>query len=356
MSFTYGDNIKISIFGQSHSEKMGVMIENLPAGFALDEDKLARFMARRAPGNDSFSTPRKEADAVRIVSGLVGGKTCGSPFCAEIENTNTRSADYASLQDTPRPSHADYAAWAKWGDSRDVSGGGQFSGRLTAPMCIAGGVLKQMLEAEGIYIGAHIASIASEEDDCFDACLVSQADFVDTKEFPTLNDEAAERMKAVILAAKSRGDSVGGSIECAVCGMPAGIGDTYFGGLENRISSTVFAIPAVKAIEFGAGTKAGQMLGSEHNDPFTVTKTGDIRTVTNHHGGILGGLSSGMPILFRAWFKPTPSIAIEQQTVSLSRRKNTTLAIKGRHDPCIVKRAVPCVEAAAAIAIANLIL
>ncbi len=356
MSFTYGEKIKISVFGQSHSEKMGVVIENLPSGFALDEEKLKEFMARRAPGNDSFSTPRKEADKVKIVSGLIDGKTCGAPLCAEIENTNTRSADYDNLKDTPRPSHADFAAWAKWGDNRDVCGGGQFSGRLTAPMCIAGGILKQMLEEKGIYIGAHISSIGNIADDKFNACNVSQSDFVCNKEFPVVNEEAGERMKEAILEAKKMGDSIGGCVECAICGMSAGIGNTYFGGLENRISSAVFAIPAVKAIEFGAGFEASRMLGSENNDEFRVSPDGEIVTITNNHGGILGGISSGMPITFNVGFKPTPSISIEQKTVSLSKKENTTLSIKGRHDPCIVKRAVPCVEAAAAIAIADLIL
>ena len=355
MSFTYGEKIKISVFGQSHSEKMGVVIENLPSGFELDEEKLKVFMARRAPGNDKFSTPRKEADKVKIVSGLAGGKTCGAPLCAEIENTNTLSIDYDNLKDTPRPSHADYAAWAKWGDNRDVCGGGQFSGRLTAPMCIAGGILKQMLENEGIYIGAHISSIGNINDDRFNPTDASQNDFVCDKEFPVINDERGEDMKKAILEAREKGDSIGGQIECVICGMKAGIGNTYFGGLENRISSTVFAIPAVKAIEFGAGFEASRMLGSENNDEIRINESGEIVTVTNNHGGILGGISSGMPIIFNVGFKPTPSISIEQKTVSLSKKENTTLSIKGRHDPCIVKRAVPCVEAAAAIAIANLI-
>lgn len=356
MSFTYGEKIKISVFGQSHSEKMGVIIQNLPAGFKIDEEQLSAFMARRAPGNDSFSTPRKEGDRVKIVSGLVDGKTCGAPLCAEIENTNTRSQDYNNLKDTPRPSHADYAAWAKWGDNRDVSGGGQFSGRLTAPMCIAGGILKQMLEERYIYIGAHISSIGKEQDDKFDACRVNEKDFVYDKEFPVINDEAGERMKNAILEAKKAGDSIGGCVECAICGMEAGIGNTYFGGLENRISSVAFAIPAVKAIEFGLGFEASRMLGSENNDAYEISSNGKIITSTNNAGGILGGISSGMPIIFKVGFKPTPSISIEQKTVSLSKMENTTLAIKGRHDPCIVKRAVPCVETAAAIAIADLIL
>lgn len=355
MSFTYGDKIKISVFGQSHSEKMGVIIDNLPAGFKIDEKELSEFMARRAPGNDKFSTPRKEGDIVRIVSGIKDGLTCGAPLCAEIENTNTRSSDYDNLKDTPRPAHADFAAWAKWGDNRDVSGGGQFSGRLTAPMCIAGGILKQMLREKGIYIGAHIASIGNVEDDKFDACNVTKNDFVCNKEFPVINDKAGEEMKEAILKARQTGDSIGGTIECVICGMSAGIGNTYFGGLENRISSAVFAIPAVKAIEFGAGFEASRMLGSENNDAYEISPSGEIRTTTNNHGGILGGISSGMPIVFRAGFKPTPSISIEQKTVSLSKKENTTLSIKGRHDPCIVKRAVPCVEAAAAIAIADLI-
>ena len=355
MSFSFGNKIKISIFGQSHSEAMGVVIDGLPSGFAPDTKKLSEFMARRAPGNDAFSTPRKEKDSVRIVSGLSGGVTCGAPLCAIIENTNTRSSDYENLKDIPRPPHADFAAWMKFGSARDVSGGGQFSGRLTAPLCIAGGILIQLLEKQGIYIGSHIASVGTVYDKPFDLCSVTREDFPIKKDFPVLDDKKGELMKEKILSAKENLDSVGGVIECAICGMKAGFGDALFGGIEGRISSAVFAIPAVKGVEFGNGFEASKLFGSENNDEFYIAPDGSVKTQTNNHGGILGGISSGMPIVFRAAFKPTPSIGKEQKSVSLSKMENTTLKVNGRHDPCIVKRAAVCVEAAAAIAVAELI-
>ena len=355
MSFTTGEKIRISLFGQSHSEAMGTVIEGLPAGIRIDEEKLSQFMARRAPGNDEFSTTRKEGDKVKFVAGLTNGFTNGAPLCGIIENTNTRSKDYENLKDIPRPGHADFAAWSKFGEYRDVSGGGQFSGRLTATLCIAGGILKQLLEEKGIFIGAHISSVGSVEDDSFDPCNVTENDYVDGKPFPVLNDEKGERMKEEILSAKKDADSIGGTIECAITGVPAGVGSTFFGGWESSISSAVFAIPAVKGIEFGRGFDSSRIRGSENNDAFTV-KDGKIVTETNNHGGILGGISSGMPIIFKAAIKPTPSIGKEQNSVSLSKKENTTLVINGRHDPCIVKRAVPCIEAVAAIAVANKIL
>lgn len=350
MSFSFGDNIRITVFGQSHSAAMGVVIEGLPAGFEPDEGKLAAFMSRRAPGRDKLSTPRKESDSVKFISGLVNGKTCGAPLCAMIENTNTRSADYDELRDVPRPSHADFAAWAKFGENRDVSGGGQFSARLTAPLCIAGGLCMQLLEKEGIFIGTHIAAVGSVHDSLFDPVNVSPTDFPTGKDFPVLDDAAGEKMQKLILDARADGDSVGGVVECAVCGMKPGYGDALFGGMEGKISSAVFAVPAVKGIEFGSGFSAAEKRGSENNDAFEI-RNGGIATVTNNHGGILGGITSGMPIIFRAAFKPTPSIAKTQQSVSLSGGKNVALNIKGRHDPCVVKRGTVCIEAAAAIAV-----
>lgn len=355
MSFSYGNKIKITSFGQSHSQMMGVVIEGLPSGIRIDEEKLAEFMARRAPGNDEFSTPRKEGDRVQFVSGIVDGKTCGAPLCGIIENTNTRGKDYDNLRDVPRPGHSDFAAWAKFGDSRDVAGGGQFSGRLTATLCIAGGICKQLLEEKGISIGAHISSIGNTEDDLFDKCNVKAEDFPGKKDFPVLNDQKGELMKEEIRKAKKELDSIGGTVECAILGVEPGMGDTLFGGWESALSSAVFAIPAVKGIEFGNGFGAATLRGSENNDPFEI-KDGKVITSTNNHGGILGGISSGMPIIFRAAFKPTPSIGKEQQSVSLSKGENTVIEIKGRHDPCIVKRAVVCVEAVAAIVTANMVL
>ncbi len=354
MSFSFGSKIKVTIFGQSHSPMMGCVVEGLPAGFKIDTKLLSDFMARRAPGQDEFSTPRKEADEVKFVSGLTEGVTCGAPVCAIIENTNTRSKDYDNLKDIPRPSHADFAAWAKFGDNRDVSGGGQFSGRLTAPVCIAGGILKQLLKEQGIYIGAHIASVGNITDARFDSVTVTEKDFVDHKNFPVIDDIKGEQMKEIIRAVRAEGDSIGGMVECAICGLKAGLGDTLYGGLEGIISKSVFAIPAVKGIEFGSGFDSSKLTGSENNDAFCM-ENGKIVTKTNKHGGILGGITSGMPVIFRAAIKPTPSIAKNQESVSLSKTENAVLSVHGRHDPCIVKRAVPCIEAAAAIALAEII-
>lgn len=354
MSCSFGNKIKITIFGQSHSEAIGVVIDGLPAGFKLDTDKVAAFMARRAPGQNNLSTPRKEADAVKILSGVVDNVTCGAPLCAIIENTNTRSGDYDKLRFVPRPSHSDFAAMMKHNGFNDIRGGGNFSGRLTAPLCFAGAVCIQILEEKGIHVGAHISSIGKVEDKKFDAVNVNKNDFVLTA-FPVIDEKQGELMRKEIYDAKATGDSVGGTIECAVVGMPAGIGDPIFDGIENRISMAVFGIPAVKGIEFGAGFESSKMRGSENNDDFTL-ENGVIKTVTNNHGGILGGISSGMPIVFRCAIKPTPSIGIEQNSVNTETKEAEKLVIGGRHDPCIVPRAVPCVEAAAAIVIADYIL
>ena len=344
MSSTYGKNLHLTIFGQSHSPAIGVTVEGIPAGEKVDLDELQRFLNRRAPGKNVWSTPRKEADAPEILSGLVNGYTCGAPLTAIIRNTNTRSQDYANLAVTPRPGHADYTAEVKYGGYQDRAGGGHFSGRLTAPLCIAGGICLQILARDGITLVSRIASIAGISDEG------ELTGSLAGKEFPVVSDARGEEMREAIAAAREAGDSVGGVIECAVFGAPAGLGDPMFGGMENRIASAVFGIPAVKGVEFGAGFAAARLRGSEHNDAFRV-QDGRIVTETNRCGGILGGISTGMPVVFRAAFKPTPSISRQQDSVSLSRMENTTLVIHGRHDPCIVPRAVPCVEAAAAIAV-----
>lgn len=330
MSNSFGTFYRFTIFGQSHAPAIGVTIEGLPAGFSPDMEALTAFLARRAPGKGAYSTPRKEADAPEFVAGLVDGHTCGAPVTALIRNTNTRSADYDELRRIPRPGHADYTAYVKYGPGRDVAGGGQFSGRLTAPLCIAGGLALQLLAKEGISVSARIVSIGGETD-----------------------PSAIER---VLSSAKEAGDSVGGVIECVCGGVPAGLGEPMFGGMENRIAQAVFAIPAVKGVEFGAGFAAGAMRGSQNNDPFYYDETGAVRTRGNNHGGILGGITSGMPIVFRAAFKPTPSIGIEQDSVDLVSGENVKLTVRGRHDPCIVLRAAPCVEAAAAAAIYDALL
>ena len=349
MSSVYTGNLTVAIFGQSHAPAIGVTIDGLPAGLPVDLDALQQFLRRRAPGQNAWSTPRKEADAPEILCGLSNGRTCGAPLTAIIRNTNTRSGDYDNLRDTPRPGHADYTAQMKFSGAQDVAGGGHFSGRLTAPLCIAGGICLQLLKTQGVTVRARIVSVGAVTDDSPFLSPVGE------KAFPAVSDAAAAAMQAEIAAARADGDSVGGVIECVVEGLPAGVGDPMFGGLENLISRAIFAIPAVKGIEFGAGFAAARMRGSENNDPFRV-ENGVVVTETNHCGGILGGISDGMPIVFRAAFKPTPSIARQQRSVSLGQMENKTLVIQGRHDPCIVPRAVPCVEAAAAIAVLDAVM
>ncbi len=344
MSSSYNGNIKFTIFGQSHSPAIGVTVEGLPAGFEPDFDELSRFLSRRAPGQNALSTPRKEADIPEFISGVFDGRLCGTPLTAIIRNTNTQSKDYSELKSKPRPGHADYTAHVKFNGAQDYTGGGHFSGRLTAPLCIVGGLCRQLLAREGIEIISRIAEIAGIEDK--GELTASTAG----KAFPVVDDAAGERMQQAILAAKADGDSVGGIIECAVIGAPVGLGGAMFGGMESRISQLVFGIPAVKGIEFGAGFGAARLRGSENNDPFEM-QNGTVVTRTNNCGGILGGITDGMPIVFKAAVKPTPSIAKEQDTVDLLTGENAKLKIVGRHDPCIVHRAVPCIEAAAAIAV-----
>ena len=357
MSCNFGSKIKLTIFGQSHSQAIGCVLDGIPAGVKLDLDRIEAFMARRAPGKNKISTARKEADKPNIISGIVDGVTCGAPICAVIENSDTRSGDYDKLRMLPRPAHSDFAAYMKHNGFNDIRGGGNFSGRMTAPLCFAGAVCIQLLESKGIHIGAHIASIGHVDDERFNAVSVSDDELsaVRTKDLPVINDEKGAEMVALIDSARSEGDSVGGTVECAVIGMPAGVGEPIFDGIENKISSIIFGIPAVKGIEFGSGFEGSKLRGSENNDEF-ISVNGSVKTRTNNHGGILGGISSGMPIIFRCAFKPTPSIAKEQQTVNLATGESEALVIGGRHDPCIVQRAVPCVEAAAAVAIADYIL
>lgn len=353
MSSMTGKNIKVSIFGQSHSEAIGVVIDGLPAGFTLDMEKIYTFMARRAPGNNAFSTQRKEADKPEILSGLVNNTTCGAPLCAVIHNTNTRSGDYENLMDCPRPSHADYAASVKYNGFNDVAGGGHFSGRLTAPLCFAGAVCMQILESRNINIKAHIYSVGNVKDTPFDMVNITSEDIA-SKGFPVIDDNAGKLMQEVILSAKEQTDSVGGIIECAVTGVPAGYGDPMFDGVENIIAKNIFGVPAVKGIEFGNGFECTTLSGSQNNDAYTV-KDGKIVTTSNNSGGITGGITTGMPIVFRTAIKPTPSIGKEQNSVSLSVKTDKMLVIQGRHDPCIVQRAVPVIEAVAAISILDIL-
>ena len=348
MSSTYGEMIRLSIFGQSHGPAIGMTLDGVPAGLPVDLDKLQEFLGRRAPGQNNWSTPRKEADRPEFLSGILNGFTTGAPIAAIIRNTNTRSGDYNNLKNCPRPGHADYTAQMKYRGFQDAAGGGHFSGRLTAPLCIAGGLCKQWLENEGVRIGAHIVQIGLMEGEYFK--LRNPALDQIRTDFPPLTPEAAETMQDIIAKARSQGESVGGIIECAATGLPVGLGEPMFGGMESRIAQIVYGIPAVKSLEFGLGESYAVIPGSESNDDFTI-ENGEIITTTNNCGGILGGITNGMPLVFSATLKPTPSISKPQQTVNLETGEITTLEIKGRHDPCIVPRAVPVVEAAAAIAI-----
>lgn len=346
MSSEFGKNIKVSVFGQSHSKAIGVVVDGLPVGEKIDMVKLQAFMNRRKPGDGIYSTKRNEPDQVEVLSGLVAGVTCGAPFAAIIENKDQRSQDYKEIKDVPRPGHSDYPAYVKYKGFNDVAGGGHFSGRLTAPLCIAGGLALQILERKGISIGAHIVKIGKAEAPLYDAVNLTADNFGG----PLLTEE----MEAEIMAAAEDNDSIGGVIECAIAGMPAGIGDPMFDGVENVLAKALFGIPAVKGLEFGAGFKVASMRGSENNDPYRVID-GQVKAVTNNAGGILGGITSGMPIIFRLAIKPTPSIGKEQESVSLSEMKDATLAVKGRHDSCIVPRAVPVVEAVAALCMLDLL-
>ncbi len=354
MSSTIGNTVKLSLFGESHGDAVGALLEGLPAGIEINEDKLLAFMKRRQGGNSPFTTPRKEADLPRFLSGVYQGKTGGTPIAVMIESQNKRSGDYQL--DLPRPSHADYTAKMRFGETVDLRGGGHFSARLTAALCAVGYLCMEALEKEGIAIGSHLLSVGHAADIPFDPIHVSRDDFkrVLDHDFPTLDSAAAEKMKEEIAAASLGGDSVGGCVECAVIGLTAGYGTPLFDGIENKLAAAMFALGGVRGIEFGCGFEAASMRGSAHNDAFRM-QNGRIVTETNRHAGILGGMSSGMPILFRLAFKPTASIALPQNTVSLSKGENAVLELKGRHDPCIAVRALPCVEAMTAIVLADVV-
>ncbi len=350
-------NLSVSIFGESHGNGIGVVIDGLPGGCEIDFDKVLDFMARRAPKKDGISTRRNEKDFPEIMSGYLNGKTTGTPLCAVIKNTDQHSGDYNNIATVARPGHADYTGSVRYNRSNDIRGGGHFSGRITAPLVFAGAVCGQILEQKGIYSGAHILSIGDIYDEHFNPVNVTKEELeaVKAKDFPVINSALEQAMKDKVKAASEKLDSVGGRIECAVVGLPAGIGSPMFDGIENRISQAVFGVPAVKGLEFGAGFGFSEMNGSEANDCLT-TDGKTVRSVTNNNGGILGGISSGMPVIFTAAVKPTPSIAQPQQTVDYIKMENTVLEIKGRHDACIVPRAVPVIEAAANIAILSFLI
>ena len=329
MGSTFGSDFRVAIFGESHAAAIGVEIEGVSAGAKIDMEVLSAFLERRAPGRDMLSTARRETDVPEFLCGVKDGVATGAPIAAIIRNSDTRSKDYGNIANVPRPGHADFPAEVKFGGNQDRAGGGHFSGRLTAPLCIAGGIALQLLERLGVAISARAIRIGGETD--------------------------PEKMKAAISAARDEGDSVGGVVEAEVRGLPVGVGNPMFGGLENRIAQAVFGIPAVKGIEFGMGFAAAELKGSENNDPYGIVD-GKVAPLSNNAGGILGGISTGAPVVFRVAFKPTPSISKEQDSVDLVSGKATKLVVKGRHDPCVVLRAVPCVEAAAAIAVYDAVL
>ena len=359
MASMCGDSLRISIFGQSHSPAIGCSIDGLPAGIPIDLDRLQAFLDRRAPGNSDTSTTRREADAVEFIAGITEGHTNGAPIAAIIRNRDMRSSDYSELRRVPRPGHADWTAAIKYGEHRDVAGGGHFSGRLTAPLCVAGGIALQALEARGIKIAAHIAQLGTEPitDKPLNPMELDEAqlDAIAANPLPCIDASVAQRMHEAILQAKSELDSLGAVIECVAYNVPAGLGDPMFDGMESRIARIAFGIPGVKGVEFGEGFGAALMRGSEHNDPFCM-QDGRPHMATNHAGGILGGITCGTPLIWRMAVKPTPSIGKPQRSVDLDAHRDTELTVRGRHDPCIAPRAVPVAEAACACAILDAML
>lgn len=355
MANSYGKLFKINLFGESHSEAIGVVIDGVPAGVLLDMDEINYEMSRRAPGNNEFSTPRKEKDLPEILSGVFNGKTTGTPICAVIKNTNTRSSDYTP--EILRPAHADYTGKLRYNGYNDYRGGGHFSGRLTAPIVFAGAIAKQIIKCDNVEIFSHIKNIGNVYDEKIDlanpdVCALKN---LKGKTLPFINALKSQEAEDEILSARKSGDSVGGSIEAVITGMSGGIGSPFFESVESRISSLLFSIPAVKAVEFGVGTEFSKMRGSEANDSFFI-EDGKIKTKTNNNGGINGGITNGMPIALTVTIKPTPSISREQETVNIDTMENTKIKIAGRHDPCIVQRAVPVIEAALAITMLDLML
>lgn len=357
MGSTFGKIFNISIFGESHGKGIGVVLDNYPAGIKIDMDFIMREMARRAPSSSPASTARREPDIPQIISGIKDGVSTGAPICMLIENRDARSHDYAPFDKTPRPGHADYTATLRYHGNQDPAGGGHFSGRLTAPIVFAGALAKLALKEKGITIGAHLLQVGDVFDDQFNQSVLNEKLLSDLRESdePIINPLAQDAMHKLVESTRKAGDSIGGVVECAALNTPAGLGSPIFDALESRISSFLFSIPAVRGVEFGAGFGAAFMNGSEANDEFYY-ENGKVMTRTNNHGGALGGITTGAPILVRCAFKPTPSIFKQQNTINLDSKENTTLVIEGRHDPCIAYRAVPVVESALAIVLLDLCL
>lgn len=357
MGSTWGKNIILSIFGESHGTALGVNIDGLPPGIELDFNLIKREMERRSPGTRDISTKRREKDEIEILSGYFNNRTTGTPLCAIIQNTDTRSKDYTLIKDIMRPSHGDYTGNIRYKGYNDYRGGGHFSGRITAPLVFAGAIARQILRREGVLIGSHILSIGDIKDKGFDYTNIKEEELLNLRDmnFPVFDDKNAQKMKDLILEVKKDKDSVGGIIETAIINLPSGIGSPFFDSIESTMARLLFSIPGVKAVEFGKGIDISKMKGSKANDEMYFEDE-KIKTYTNNNGGILGGISNGMPIIFRTGFKPTPSIGKKQKTIDINRGKNMELEIEGRHDPCIVPRAVPVVESVAALAILDLML
>lgn len=356
MSGMFGNNLKISIFGESHGTAIGLTIDGLPSGFQIDLEKVNFEMERRAPGRNKLSTARKEGDNVEIISGLFNGKTTGTPLCGIIKNSDKRSKDYSKLKDLMRPGHADYTGNIRYEGFNDYRGGGHFSGRITAPLVFGGAICKQILESYGIKIVSHIKQIGNVKDDFFDKVNIDDSliDSLRKEELPLINKDLEDSIRNEILDAKKEGDSVGGIIECAIINAMPGIGNPFFDSVESTLSHLLFSVPAVKGVEFGEGFNIANLRGSKCNDEFYYEGE-KVKTRTNNNGGILGGITNGMPIVFRVVIKPTPSILKVQDTVDINEKKNCKLQIEGRHDPCIVQRALPVIEAVSAIGILELL-
>ena len=357
MSGMWGNKLKVSIFGESHGVGIGITIDGLPSGFEINMNEILKEMARRAPGKSKLSTARRETDSPEILSGYFEGKTTGTPLCAIIRNGDQHSKDYGKLKDLMRPGHADYPGNIRYNGFNDYRGGGHFSGRITAPLVFAGAICKQILESHGIFIGSHVKSIGEVEDKSFSEVELTKEllDNLKTKELPLLFSDKEALMRETVLKAKTDLDSVGGTIECTVLGMNPGVGNPFFDSVESTLAHLMFSVPAVKGIEFGKGFEMTRLRGSDCNDEYYYD--GDkVKTYTNNNGGITGGITNGMPILFKVGIKPTASIAKKQRTINIDEKKDAELEIHGRHDPCIVQRAVPVIEAATAIGILDLIL
>lgn len=358
MSNNFGDAFKISIFGESHGKAIGAIIDGLPAGFKLDLEQIQQQLDRRRPGYDKTATQRKETDQIDILSGVVDKIATGSPICGIINNTNTKSADYKNIQSIARPSHADFVAYKKYSGANDVRGGGHFSGRITAPIVFAGAIAKQYLFYKGIAVGAHISSVGTIADDKFDAVNIKEKDLLDlnASAFPLINSSLEMPIRDYIEKARMNLDSVGGTIECAAVGLPVGLGEPFFDSVESKIAQIAFSIPAIKGIEFGAGFDIAQMYGSKANDEMYFGENGNFATFTNNNGGINGGITNSMPLVFKVAIKPTPSIGKEQRSIDYKNNENVNFSIAGRHDPCIVLRAVPVIESCLCIALCDLYL